>query len=278
MKKSSEGGETDIDRPKLYWENWIETTMHASVSWMPKTEGIVIPLPLASLLSNAQQRDAALMQQFLASHGVSYLQDNEVIIHGRQAEIKRVSLLGGFHAQSLPAMITFKKTHKVIWIMFSIASLHYAKKMIKPEARLDCGYEGITRKRCQRIGCCFDPTSSGAPVCFHPTTNNVSRQCVMDRSAREDCGYPGITAEECQAKGCCFNSYVVSTRWCFHPLSDPGHAKMCGMTPKKRTPCGYPGISSDDCLGRGCCYEHYQYANSVPLCFEPAAQKGNFSL
>uniref|UniRef100_A0ABM5FY00 Uncharacterized protein isoform X2 n=1 Tax=Pogona vitticeps TaxID=103695 RepID=A0ABM5FY00_9SAUR len=158
------------------------------------------------------------------------------------------------------------------------ASLHYAKKTIEPKARLDCGYQGITRKRCQRIGCCFDPTASGAPVCFHPPVNNVSRQCVMDRSAREDCGYPSITAEECQAKGCCFNSYVVSTRWCFHPLSDPGLAKMCGMAPKKRVPCGYPGISADDCLRRGCCYEHYQYAKNVPWCFEPSAQKGNFSL
>nr|XP_060626264.1 putative gastrointestinal growth factor xP4 [Anolis sagrei ordinatus]XP_060626265.1 putative gastrointestinal growth factor xP4 [Anolis sagrei ordinatus]XP_060626266.1 putative gastrointestinal growth factor xP4 [Anolis sagrei ordinatus] len=157
-------------------------------------------------------------------------------------------------------------------------SLSYAKKMIKPEARMQCGYEGISRKRCKRIGCCFDPTVSGASMCFHPPVNSVSQQCLMDISAREECGYPGITAEECQEKGCCFNSYVVSTRWCFRPLSDQGHARMCGMAPKKRVQCGYAGISADECLGKGCCYEHYQYAPKVPWCFEPSEKQGNFSV
>uniref|UniRef100_A0ABM5FXZ7 Uncharacterized protein isoform X1 n=1 Tax=Pogona vitticeps TaxID=103695 RepID=A0ABM5FXZ7_9SAUR len=161
------------------------------------------------------------------------------------------------------------------------ASLHYAKKTIEPKARLDCGYQGITRKRCQRIGCCFDPTASGAPVCFHPPVNNVSRQCVMDRSAREDCGYPSITAEECQAKGCCFNSYVVSTRWCFHPLSDPVlglstiiEAKTappecrCHVDPKARTNCGPPGINAEQCRNNGCCFS--SEVPGVPWCFTPS--------
>ncbi|XP_042314322.1 trefoil factor 3 [Sceloporus undulatus] len=155
-------------------------------------------------------------------------------------------------------------------------SLRYAKKMIEPEARMQCGYEGISRKRCKRIGCCFDPTVSGPSMCFHPPVNNVSKHCLMDMSAREDCGYPGITAEKCQEKGCCFNSYVVSTRWCFRSLSDTGRAKMCGMAPKKRVQCGYPGISADECLGKGCCYEHYQYLPKVPWCFEPSEKQDNF--
>ncbi|XP_044298218.1 putative gastrointestinal growth factor xP4 [Varanus komodoensis] len=156
-------------------------------------------------------------------------------------------------------------------------SLCYAKKMIVPQARTDCGYPGISRKRCKRIGCCFDPQASGAPVCFYPPVNNVSQHCVMDRSAREECGYPAITAEECQAKGCCFDSYVVNTRWCFRPLSEAEPPKMCGMAPRKRVQCGYPGISADECLGKGCCYEHHQYAKHVPWCFEPSAKQGNFS-
>ncbi|XP_062983764.1 uncharacterized protein LOC134399610 [Elgaria multicarinata webbii] len=155
------------------------------------------------------------------------------------------------------------------------ASLRYAKKMIEPQARIDCGYPGITSKRCKRIGCCFDPKTSSTPGCFHPQVNNVSQHCVMDWSARQDCGYPGITAEECQAKGCCFNSYVVSSRWCFHPLSDAGTARLCGMAPKKRVQCGHPGISADECLEKGCCYERYQYAKQVPWCFEPSAKQGN---
>ncbi|XP_053164899.1 trefoil factor 1 [Hemicordylus capensis] len=155
------------------------------------------------------------------------------------------------------------------------ASLNYAKKMIEPQARIDCGYHGITRKRCKRIGCCFD---RHALQCFHPPLNNVSQACTMDMSAREDCGFPGITAEDCQAKGCCFDSYVVSTRWCFHPLSKTGCIKHCGMAPKERVQCGNPGISTEECLGKGCCYEHYQYDTRVPWCFEPLAKQGNFSL
>ncbi|XP_066477790.1 putative gastrointestinal growth factor xP4 [Tiliqua scincoides] len=157
-------------------------------------------------------------------------------------------------------------------------SLHYAKQMIEPQARMDCGYPGITRKRCKRIGCCFDSKALGVPSCFYPPVNNVSQPCTMDRSAREECGYLGITAEECQARGCCFNSYVVSTRWCFRPLTDTGPAKPCGMAPNKRVQCGHPGITADECMGKGCCFEHYQYAQKVPWCFEPLSKQGNFSL
>nr|XP_034972578.1 uncharacterized protein LOC118085727 [Zootoca vivipara] len=151
------------------------------------------------------------------------------------------------------------------------ASLRYAKRMIEQQARVDCGYQGITRKRCKRIGCCFDRKASDTSMCFYPPVNEVSQHCVMDMSAREECGYPGITAEECQGRGCCFNSYVVSTRWCFYPASITGPPKMCGMAPNKRVGCGYPGISADECLRKGCCFEHYQYAQNVPWCFEPLA-------
>ncbi|CAI5772501.1 Uncharacterized protein PODLI_1B042762 [Podarcis lilfordi] len=158
------------------------------------------------------------------------------------------------------------------------ASLRYAKRMTEPQARVDCGYQGITRKRCKRIGCCFDRKASDTSMCFYPPVNEVSQHCVMDMSAREDCGYPGITAEECQGRGCCFNSYVVSTRWCFYPTSVTGPPKMCGMAPNKRVGCGFPGISADECLKKGCCFEHHQYAQNVPWCFEPLARQGNFSL
>ncbi|XP_025026685.1 putative gastrointestinal growth factor xP4 [Python bivittatus] len=156
-------------------------------------------------------------------------------------------------------------------------SLNYARKMIPPQERKDCGFQGISRKRCKRIGCCFDLRASGAPTCFYPPVNDASRHCVMDRSARLECGYPGITAEECQAKGCCFSSYVVSTRWCFHPLSDTVSARICGMTPKRRVQCGTPGISADECMEKGCCYEHHQYARTVPWCFKPYEKQGNYS-
>ncbi|XP_013915571.1 PREDICTED: uncharacterized protein LOC106543973 [Thamnophis sirtalis] len=149
------------------------------------------------------------------------------------------------------------------------------QKMIPSQERKECGYQGITRKRCKRIGCCFDLK---AYWCFHPPVNNVSQHCVMEGSARLECGYPGITAEECQAKGCCFNSYDINTRWCFHPLSDTVPARLCGMAPKKRMSCGAPGISADECMAKGCCYEHYQYANMVPWCFHPHEKQGNYSL
>ncbi|KAL7983634.1 hypothetical protein Chor_000510 [Crotalus horridus] len=144
----------------------------------------------------------------------------------------------------------------------SPASVTYARKMIPPEERKECGYQGITRKRCKRIGCCFDLKASGAPTCFHPPVNDASQHCVMEGSARLECGYPSITAEECQAKGCCFNSYDINTRWCFHPLSDTVPARLCGMAPKRRVSCGAPGISADECMVKGCCYEHYQYAKT----------------
>ncbi|XP_063160766.1 trefoil factor 2 [Candoia aspera] len=160
----------------------------------------------------------------------------------------------------------------------SRVSLNYARKMIPPQERKDCGYQGISPKRCKRFGCCFDREASGAPTCFHPPVNDASQHCVMDRSARQECGYPGITAEECQARGCCFNSYVISTRWCFHPLSDTVPARICGMAPNRRVPCGTPGISADECMEKGCCYEHYQYAKTVPWCFKPYEKQGNYSL
>ncbi|XP_015275223.1 PREDICTED: putative gastrointestinal growth factor xP4 [Gekko japonicus] len=156
-----------------------------------------------------------------------------------------------------------------------IVSLQFAKKMIKE--RMECGYPGITYKRCRRIGCCYDRKASDEPKCFHPPVTDVSRHCVMDRSARKECGYPGITAEECQERRCCFNSYVASTRWCFHPLSDTGPLKQCAMAPRDRVQCGYSGITADECLEKGCCYEHFQYSKSVPWCFEPLAKRGNFS-
>ncbi|XP_015677408.1 integumentary mucin C.1 [Protobothrops mucrosquamatus] len=156
------------------------------------------------------------------------------------------------------------------------ASVTYARKMIPPEERKDCGYQGITRKRCKRIGCCFDLKASGAPTCFHPPVNDASQHCVMEGSARLECGYPSITAEECQAKGCCFNSYDINTRWCFHPLSDTVPARLCGMAPKRRVSCGAPGISADECMAKGCCYEHYQYAKTVPWCFQPYEKQGNY--
>ncbi|XP_070800372.1 putative gastrointestinal growth factor xP4 [Pituophis catenifer annectens] len=157
------------------------------------------------------------------------------------------------------------------------ASVTYARKMIPSQERKECGYQGITRKRCKRIGCCFDLKASGAPTCFHPPVNDASQHCVMEGSARLECGYPGITAEECQAKGCCFNSYDINTRWCFHPLSDTVPARLCGMAPKKRVSCGAPGISADECMAKGCCYEHYQYAKTVPWCFHPHEKQGNYS-
>ncbi|KAM3836446.1 uncharacterized protein M6D78_008177 [Vipera latastei] len=153
------------------------------------------------------------------------------------------------------------------------ASVTYARKMIPPQERKECGYQGITRKRCKRIGCCFDLKASGAPTCFHPPVNDASQHCVMEGSARLECGYPGITAEECQAKGCCFNSYDINTRWCFHPLSDTVPERLCGMAPKRRVSCGAPGISADECMAKGCCYEHYQYAKTVPWCFQTYENK-----
>uniref|UniRef100_A0A8C5RLJ7 P-type domain-containing protein n=1 Tax=Laticauda laticaudata TaxID=8630 RepID=A0A8C5RLJ7_LATLA len=158
------------------------------------------------------------------------------------------------------------------------ASVTYARKTISSQERKECGYQGITRKRCKRIGCCFDLKASGAPTCFHPPVNEASQHCVMEGSARLECGYLGITAEECQAKGCCFNSYDINTRWCFHPLSDTVPARLCGMAPKKRVSCGAPDISADECMAKGCCYEHYQYAKTVPWCFHPHEKQGNYSL
>ncbi|XP_077198894.1 uncharacterized protein LOC143839968 isoform X1 [Paroedura picta] len=157
-------------------------------------------------------------------------------------------------------------------------SLQYAEKMIKSQERTECGYPGITYKRCRRIGCCYDRKASDEPKCFHPPVNDVSRHCVMDRSARKECGHPGITAEECQERRCCFNSYVASTRWCFHPLPDTGPAQQCAMPPRERVQCGPSGITADGCLEKGCCYEHFQYAKKVPWCFEPLAKQGNFSV
>ncbi|KAH0624810.1 hypothetical protein JD844_032637, partial [Phrynosoma platyrhinos] len=99
-------------------------------------------------------------------------------------------------------------------------SLRYAKKMIEPEARMHCGYEGISRKRCKRIGCCFDPTVSGASMCFHPPVNNGhAKMCGMAPKKRVPCGYPGISADECLGKGCCYEHYQYSQKvpWCFEP-------------------------------------------------------------
>uniref|UniRef100_A0A670Z2G8 P-type domain-containing protein n=1 Tax=Pseudonaja textilis TaxID=8673 RepID=A0A670Z2G8_PSETE len=158
------------------------------------------------------------------------------------------------------------------------ASVTYARKTVPSQERKECGYQGITRKRCKRIGCCFDLKAPGAPTCFHPPVNEASQNCVMEGSARLECGYPGITAEECQAKGCCFNSYDINTRWCFHPLSNTVPARLCGMAPKKRVSCGASDISADECMARGCCYEHYQYAKTVPWCFHPHEKQGNYSL
>ncbi|XP_033002968.1 putative gastrointestinal growth factor xP4 isoform X2 [Lacerta agilis] len=109
------------------------------------------------------------------------------------------------------------------------ASLQYAKRMIEPQARVDCGYQGITRKRCKRIGCCFDRKASDASMCFYPPVNEgPPKMCGMAPNKRVGCGYPGISADECLRKGCCFEhyQYVQNVPWCFEPLARQGNFSL----------------------------------------------------
>uniref|UniRef100_A0ACB8FI85 Uncharacterized protein n=1 Tax=Sphaerodactylus townsendi TaxID=933632 RepID=A0ACB8FI85_9SAUR len=72
------------------------------------------------------------------------------------------------------------------------ASLQFAKKMFKQQGRMECGYPGITYKRCRRIGCCYDRKASDEPKCFHPPVNdgvqekNVDTRASLQRNAKQD--------------------------------------------------------------------------------------------
>uniref|UniRef100_A0A8C6XXZ8 P-type domain-containing protein n=1 Tax=Naja naja TaxID=35670 RepID=A0A8C6XXZ8_NAJNA len=162
------------------------------------------------------------------------------------------------------------------------ASVTYAKKTIPSQERKECGYEGITRKRCKRIGCCFDVKASGTPTCFHPPVNEGCSvllegvtapskcQCDVDPHKRDNCGPPGITPQECENKGCCFNSAVPGVPWCFKP-KPPKLKCRCDVDPHKRANCGPPGITPQECENKGCCFN--SAVPGVPWCFKPKPPK-----
>jgi hypothetical protein len=41
---------------------------------------------------------------------------------------------------------------------------------VKPELRSDCGWGGINKKDCERIGCCHDDTIADTFYCYCPAS------------------------------------------------------------------------------------------------------------
>lgn len=111
----------------------------------------------------------------------------------------------------------------------------------------DCGFFGVDQGSCAAKHCCWVPSQSGAPWCFHgkgaePRAEAGSPQGPAAASTTKPApgplkckGYPSARAKTCQfsnasrdgcaAKGCCWAPFLfaapssppTTSGWCFHP-------------------------------------------------------------
>ena len=80
---------------------------------------------------------------------------------------------------------------------------------------------GVNQDECHAHGCCFDPSQSDVPWCFHPSVPTPNQQqCSLNKANRVDC-FPlgGASQDKCQARGCCWvpSSSGDNVAWCFYP-------------------------------------------------------------
>ncbi|KAF7251168.1 Trefoil factor 1 [Varanus komodoensis] len=135
-------------------------------------------LYLCTHASSVGIHDPPIISQFPLAMLARHVRDEETfelkgLIHVMNFSIHHESSTDPLQCRSMIILAKIiQERCRVTWTLFPTVSLCYAKKMIVPQARTDCGYPGISRKRCKRIGCCFDPQASGAPVCFYPPVNN----------------------------------------------------------------------------------------------------------
>lgn len=102
-----------------------------------------------------------------------------------------------------------------------------------PWRRVECGWPGITKAKCEAQGCCFDPTHKYSLWCFQKdqraeenknltkleTTGTFVRSCSFESTKRIDCGWPGIHKDVCELRGCCYDDKENNKYWCFYPES-----------------------------------------------------------
>jgi len=176
---------------------------------------------------------------------------------------------------------------------------------IRPAARRNCGYGGITRQKCLKKGCCWDTKVRGVPWCFHttpltttpatttptPTTEEATTMTLLpgpncyvaDPQDRVSCAFPGVGREMCESVGCCWDKSVYGVPWCFYgsydyygnyddettttdlPTITAEPAPVCDVSESDRVDCGYGGITPSACRERNCCWD--EAARGMPWCF-----------
>ncbi|XP_066454662.1 trefoil factor 2-like [Eleutherodactylus coqui] len=82
---------------------------------------------------------------------------------------------------------------------------------LNPKLRMLCGSEEISEDDCKKIGCCFDPSMEGNPLCYY------SKKVVCDVKKKQACGDKDISESECKEKGCCFDPSLIDEPTCYFP-------------------------------------------------------------
>lgn len=107
---------------------------------------------------------------------------------------------------------------------------------VKPNQRVNCGYQGISQSTCVRTrGCCFDSSVPNVPFCFYHPSSCSS----INPQTRRDCGYPGISQTTCYRKGCCWDGSVPNVPHCFYGPTVPTPFPTTPVPPTTRPPSIY---------------------------------------